>query len=419
MTRPGLRIRVAAAVAITCFAVVAALALTLYSAFEDLETAMVNQIVNEEMDLLMRDHRERPSAVREPGPNLQYHVAQTMEDRQRLPEMLRTLSPGSHEVGQGDQEKHIAVRDVDGIRYIVSYDAGPHESREQQFKRLTLFALATVMVIAAGLGYWISGLITGQITSLAGRVAGLDPGVRRAPLVQPGQDAEVSALANALDQYEARIRDLIVREQEFTGNASHELRTPLTAIRTSCELLEAEPGISDRARVRIAGIAAAAARMTSQIETLLFLARSQSTGLQEDVAIAECVDDAVQPLLPEIERKDLAFENAVPAGASIHLNRQALDLVLSNLLRNAVSYTERGHVRVSLDGPCLAVADTGAGIAPEQLQQVFGRFQRGDSRSEGFGLGLAIVKRVCDHYGWQVNVESGAGRGSVFRVRLS
>ena len=419
MKTPGLRIRVAAAVAITCFAVVAALALTLYTASEDLEETLVDQIVSEEMDFLIRHHFERPSIGREAGPNLQYYVLRTAEERQSLPEKLRTLPPGSHEIGLGIEEQHVAVRDVDGVRFVVAYDAGPHEAREQQFKQLVLFALATVMVVAAGMGYWISGLITGQITDLAGRVAGLDPGIRRAPLVQPGQDAEVAALAGALDQYEARIRDLIAREQEFTGNASHELRTPLTAIRTSCELLEAESGISERSRARIAGIAAAAARMTNQIEMLLFLARSQSAGEQENVTIAECVNDAVQPLLANIARKGLAFENTVPAGASIRLSRQALDLVLSNLLRNAVQYTGRGHVRVSLDGACLVVADSGIGIAPEQLQHVFGRFQRGDSRSEGFGLGLAIVKRVCDHYGWHVDVESSPGRGSAFRVRLS
>lgn len=419
MNRSGLRVRVAAAVAITCFAVVAALALTLYTASEDLEETLVDQIVSEEMDFLVRHHFERPSIAREPGPNLQYYVLHTEEERQRLPEKLRSLPPGSHEIGQGSDEQHVSVRDIDGIRFIVAYDAGPHEVREQQFQRLVLFALATVMVVAAAMGYWIFGLITRQITDLASRVAGLDPGTAREPLTRPDQDAEVSALAGALDQYETRIRDLIAREQEFTGNASHELRTPLTAIRTSCELLEAEAGLSERARLRIAGISAAAARMTGQVEMLLFLARSQSTGIREDVAIAECVNDAVQPLLAEIGRKGFSFENRVAAGASLRLNRQALDIVLTNLLRNAVAYTEHGHVRVSLDGSRLSVTDSGIGIAPAQLSQVFGRFRRGDGRGEGFGLGLAIVKRICDHCNWRVEAESTPGRGSAFHVWLS
>jgi len=420
MKTPDLRVRVAAAVAITCIAVVTALALTLYTASEDLEETLVEQIVGEEMAYLVKHYFENPDiVVREPGPNLQYYVARNATELERVPESLRALPVGRHEVGTGVDEQHVAVRDAEGTRFIVAYDAGPHEVREQQFKRLLLFALATVTLVAAGLGYWIAGLITRQITDLSARVAILDPGAPRAPLAQEGQDAEVSALARAFDQYETRIRELLAREREFTGNASHELRTPLTAIRTSCELLETESGLPDKARARIAGIAAAAERMTGQIEMLLFLARSQASGTRETVAVAECVSNAIQPLLAEIAAKRLAFENAVPVQATLTLNRQALDIVLTNLLRNAVMYTERGHIRVSLAGGCLMVADSGIGIPATQLPHIFSRFHRGNARGEGFGIGLDIVKRICDQHGWQIEAESAPAQGTTFRLRLS
>lgn len=413
-----LRTRVAATVAITCIAVVAALAITLYSASEDLEEGLVNQIVSEEMDFLIQNHRDNPLIGRESGPNLQYYVARSPSDLEKIPEKLRKLPAGMHEIGDSTEEQHVAVRLIDGIRFIVVYDTGPHELREQQFRRLVLFALATIMVVAAGLGYWIAGFLTRQITDLAARVATLNPGMRRAPLAQEGQDAEVAALARAFDQHEIRIRELITREQEFTGNASHELRTPLTAIRTSCELLEAEQGLSDKTRARIAGIATAAKRMTGQIEMLLFLARSQAADTRETVAVAECVNDSVQPLLPEIAAKKLMFENIVPVHAVLTLNRQALDIVITNLLRNAVMYTEHGYIRVSLDENWLTVSDSGIGIQAGDLPHIFGRFRRGD-HGEGFGLGLAIVKRICDHHGWPINADSTPGLGSTFRVRLS
>jgi len=420
MKTPDLRVRVAAAVAITCIAVVTALALTLYTASEDLEESLVDQIVGEEMTYLVRHHLDNPHIlVREPGPNLQYYVVRNDADIARLPTSLRALPVGHHEIGTGIDEQHVAIREVNGTRFIVAYDAGPHELREQQFKRLLLFALATVTVIAAALGYWIAGLITRQITDLSARVATLDPGMRRAPLARQGQDAEVSALARAFDQYETRIRELIAREQEFTGNASHELRTPLTAIRTSCELLEAEPGLPDKVRARISGIATAAQRMTGQIETLLYLARAQAAGTKEAVPIAECVKDAVQPLLQEIAHKQITFASTIPGDAILLVNRQALDIVIANLLRNAVMYTERGHIRVSLDGDWLTVADTGIGIPADQLPHIFGRFQRGGDQGEGFGLGLAIVKRICDHHGWRIEAQSIPSQGSTFRLKLS
>lgn len=415
-----LRVRVAAAVAITCIAVVTALALTLYTASEDLEETLVDQIVSEEMVYLVRHHLENPHIiVREPGPNLQYYVVRNDADLVRVPESLRGLPVGQHEIGVGIDEQHVAVREVGGTRFIVAYDAGPHEIREQQFKRLLLFALATVMVISAALGYWIAGLITRQITDLSARVAVLGPGAPRAPLAEPGQDPEVAALAGAFDQYQARIRALIEREQEFTGNASHELRTPLTAIRTSCELLEAETGLPDKTRARIAAISAAAERMTEQIEMLLFLARAQAIGEREPVALADCVNAAIEPLRAELARKGLRFENSIDPAAAATVNRHALHLVLANLLRNAVQYTAAGSIRIDWQAPTLTVADTGPGVAEAQRGRLFDRHFRGTSGSDGFGLGLAIVKRACDHCGWTIAVTTPADGGTAFALTFS
>ncbi len=411
--------RVAAAVAITCIAVVAALALTLYTASEDLEETLVDQIVKEEMDFLVRHHGEHPEIAREPGPNLQYYVIRTPEDMQRVPLAFRHLGVGIHEVGQGIDEQHVSIRDAGGTRFIVAYDAGPHEMREQQFRRLVLFALVTVMIVAAALGYWIAGLITRQITDLATGVAMLDPGAPRAPLMQAGQDPEVAALARALDNYQTRIRELLEREQEFTGNASHELRTPLTAIRTSCELLENEPGLPDRARSRIAAIAAAAARMTEQIEVLLFLARAEAIDAQQTVALAESVDAAIEPWRAELARKGLYFENNVAPDAKLTLNRQALHLVLGNLLRNAVRYTGQGGIRIHWQAPTLTIADTGPGVPSEQRALLFDRHYRGTADTNGSGLGLAIVKRACDQCHWRIEVTAPAGGGTAFLLTFA
>lgn len=416
----SLRVRVAAAVTITCIGIMIALGLTLHTASEELEHALVSQIVSEEMVFLVRHHLDNPNvAVQTPGSNLQYFVVHNSKDLARVPSSLRNLPIGQHEVIMGTEELHVAIREVDGTRFIVTYDAGPHEIREDRFRKLLYFALAAVTLISATLGYWIAGLITRQISDLSSRVAVLDPGAPRAPLREPGQSPEVATLAGAFDQYQARIRSLIEREQEFTGNASHELRTPLTAIRTSCELLEMESGLSEKARARVESISSAARRMTGQLEMLLFLARAQTLGTQEPVAIAECVNDAVQPLLADIQAKSIEFRNNIPPDVNFTLNRQALDIVITNLLRNAAIYTEDGHITVGMENKSLIVSDTGIGITPDRLPHIFGRFQRGGTHGDGFGLGLAIVQRVCDQHGWIIEVDSAPGRGSAFRLTLS
>jgi signal transduction histidine kinase len=412
----SLRLRIAVAFAITCIAVVTALGITLYTASEELEEALVEQIVSEEVDYLIQRHRADPAYRPVAGSSLEYYIVRAPDELAQLPEPLRTLPPGNHEVGRGSDERHVAVREAGGARFIVVYDIGPHELREQQFERLLLLAFATLVVAAFAIGYWLAGVLTRQLTDLAGRVARLAPDAARDTLARPDQDEEVAALARALDDYRHRSEQALRREQEFTANASHELRTPLTGIKTSCELLAAEPALSSKGRDRVAAIARASDHMAAQIHLLLYLARAQASTQSETVALRECVQDAAEPFREAIARKRLEFRVDVAPDAVLDLDRQALHLVLTNLIRNAVQNTERGFVQVSYTPRRLTVADSGSGIAPERLQHVFERFYRGASGSEGLGLGLAIVKRICDQARWNVEVESTVATGTSFSI---
>ena len=416
MDRPGLRFRIAAAFAIVCISVVAALGLTLYNASEDLEAGLVEQLTSDELAFLIERHRAGRTETPAHGPHLQYYIAEGSAGRAALPPAMAGLGPGHHEISWGVEERHVAVQDIGDTRYAVAYDPGPHEVRESQFRHLLLFALATVVVIAVALGYWLAGLLTRQLSDLAQRVSGLGPGNIHEPLARPGQDREVAAVAAALDGYQARMLEMIKREQEFTANASHELRTPLTAIGTSCELLASEPGLSDKGRQRVAYIGAAATRMAEQILALLLLARDQTPSSCEAVDLAECAAAAGEPSRAEIARKGIAFDIAIPPGTVLELNRQAVHLVLANLIGNAVQHTERGSVRLSYEGRRLTVVDTGAGIAPEHLPHVFERHYQGAARPEGFGLGLAIVKRICDQFHWAIDIASTPESGSRFSI---
>jgi signal transduction histidine kinase len=413
-----LRLRIAVALAAICIAVVGALGFTLYTASEELEDELVKQLVDEELHTFIERTRTVSGYVAPSGANFEFYVAADPEDLSKLPPLLRGLGPGYHEVGQDADERHVSVRDVQGTRYMAAYDAGPHELREVRFRQLLYMALGTIALLALPLGYWLAGVLTRQLTDLAERVATLHPEARNPRLRRPDQDREVSALAHALDDYQARIIEMIQREQEFTANASHELRTPLTTIRTSCELMLAEASLPDKARGRLEQIDAAARQMTDRIEVLLLLARRFEQAELEAVPLRGCVEDAARPYLDEIAHKGLAFEVAIPQSERVHVDRKALQVVLANLIKNAVRYTDRGYVRVSYDAQRVIVSDSGAGIAPEHQPQLFDRYFRADHRPEGLGLGLAIVRRICEHFGWRIEVKSAPGTGSIFSVQL-
>ena len=416
--RLGLRLRIALTVALLCLLVVGALGVTLYTASENLEDALMQQLVHGEMDYLVERHRQDPGFVPQPAANFQSYIVRGPKDRERLPAHLRELGVGYHEAFVGEEEFEVLVREANGVRYYVAYEVGPYEQREQALKTLVWISVLAAALASLALGYWLSGVLVSQVTGLARQVGNLAAGQPGGALVRPDQDPEVALLARAFDDYQARIQQMIRREQEFTANASHELRTPLTAIKTSCELLLADPALGEKSRARVLQVNEAAERMAEQIQALLFLARGQALGEVEPVVLADCVAEAAEPYRAEIARKGLAFEVAVASDAVLDLNYQALRFVLTNLIRNAVNYTDRGFVRVGYASKRLTVADSGRGISPEYLPRIFERFFRNEYAASGMGLGLSIVKGVCDHYGWSIKVESAPAMGSTFCVTL-
>ena len=404
--------------ALACLLVVGALGFTLYTASEDMEDSLVEQLVFEEMDYLVRRHQNDPAFQPRQGSSIQSYIIRDASAHGQVPEHLLGLTQGQHDFFVNRKEYHALVREMGGTRYIVAYEVGLHEQREQDFRFFVLLSVLTAALVSLLLGYWLSGILVSQVTELARTVSDLRPGGPKGSLVRADQDAEVALLARAFDDYQARIEHMIRREQEFTANASHELRTPLTAIKTSCELLLAETLLGEKSRARVEWINAAAGRMAEQVQALLFLARGEALGSIEPVALADCLAEALEPYRGEIAHKGLVLELDVPGEAVLALNYQALRIVLSNLIRNAVHYTERGFIRIRYAAKRLSVADSGRGINPEHLPHVLERFFRAEDAVNGMGLGLSIVKRICDHCGWEISVESVPMKGSVFSIQF-
>src|SRR5262249_45931432 len=148
--------------------------------------------------------------------------------------------------------------------------------------------------------------------------------------------------------------------------------------------------------------------------------------------LAEGTPAPVQPLAPQ-NGPDFSVEAGAEAPGDLLTDRQRLRQVLGNLLANAVKFTEHGHVllRVARSGRrtpdggemlAFSVADTGIGIAPENLITIFGAFQQGDGtlsrRYGGTGLGLSIAREVGALLGGEITAESELGRGSTFPLYL-
>lgn len=413
----SLRYRVAVALATFCIFIVGTLCIILYFASDNIEEAHIEQVIKMEMDHLVHSYSKHSDFNSQIGSHLKSYVIRNMEEELRLPAYLRGLNPDYHRIYYGTEDFHVLVRSIDEVKFVVAYRITLHKQRLRELRLLIVLSWIVVVAIAFVVGYLLARILVKQVTDLAERVNLLAPGdIQVGLLTQSDMDEEVAQLARALDDYQNRIKRMLQREQEFTANISHELRTPITTILTSCELLVAAPDLPVRSRHRIKMIEAAATRMGEQLQALLFLAREQALGVIETVAVAECVYDAADPLMAEIFRKKLIFEVLIAPDVVLIVNRQALHTALMNLIRNAVQYTQHGYIRVEFNHQRLSISDSGIGIEPAYLPLLYERFFRGSTQGEGLGIGLAIVKRICNHYGWLIEVDSTPGQGTTFHI---
>jgi two-component system, OmpR family, sensor kinase len=294
---------------------------------------------------------------------------------------------------------------------------------------LIVFLVAVVAVVAASLALSSSAIRPiGELTEAIGEI-GSDQLDRR--LGWSNRTDEVGRLAATFDAMLARLEEAFARERQFISDASHELKTPLTVINANAQMLERwgnrDPEVRADSLHAIIEESAALARM---VNGMLTLAKAESgEGIQrEPVVVADVLGEAVRSAMPRAGEKSLRLTlgGELEPGPLVLGNHNLLRQLFTNLIENAIKFTERGEVEVrvrSADGQAVVeVADTGVGIEEESLARVFDRFYRTDkSRSravEGTGLGLAIVRSIARVHDGTVEATRRAGGGTVFRVTL-
>jgi two-component system sensor histidine kinase SenX3 len=241
-----------------------------------------------------------------------------------------------------------------------------------------------------------------------------------------GPEGAATAVAVVDDITERRRLEAV--RTDFVANISHELKTPVGAIGLLAETLQAEddPQVVERLALRIQN---EALRVGRTIEDLLDLSRIElgETAVPEPVSVGRIVDEAVARIRPAAEQAGITVTASVPDALVVAGDRRQLTSALSNLLDNAVKYSDAGG-SVEVDAVArdhevvLTVADHGIGIPSRDIERVFERFYRVDqARSRetgGTGLGLAIVRHVVANHHGSVEVDSRLGEGSTFTLVL-
>jgi signal transduction histidine kinase/CheY-like chemotaxis protein len=235
----------------------------------------------------------------------------------------------------------------------------------------------------------------------------------------------------------ARANEDLVRltklKSDFLARMSHELRTPLNSIIGFSDLMLAEGcgPLNDEQRDALERVKRNGANLLQLINDILDISKIEADRLALKlgaVSLRVVVDNAIGTLMLRASDKKIALTAAVgPDLPMLYTDEVRLLQILNNLLSNAVKFTERGGVTLTAgaaadDRVVISVQDTGIGMSPEDLPQLFTEFYQADSshtrRYEGTGLGLAITKRLTEALGGSVSVQSEVGIGSTFTLTL-
>ena len=222
-------------------------------------------------------------------------------------------------------------------------------------------------------------------------------------------------------------------KSEFLSGMSHELRSPLNAILGFAQLMESgtpEPTPSQKASIdQILGAGWYLLELINEVLDLTLIESGQLSLSHEPVSVSEVLDDCQALMMPLALKKDVSLHFAAPQGTCfVSADRTRLKQVMINLLSNAIKYNRHGgSVTVS---SCvrpsgrirLSVQDTGEGLSPDKVAQLFQPFNRLGKESsgvEGTGIGLVVSKRLVEQMGGEIGVISSEGAGSVFWVELA
>ncbi|HWQ88182.1 hybrid sensor histidine kinase/response regulator [Brevundimonas sp.] len=241
-------------------------------------------------------------------------------------------------------------------------------------------------------------------------------------------EARLRARTVAAQEARRKAEDAAAARSRFLAMMSHEMRTPLNGVAGFADVLASRPGLDATALRQARQIRESSDGLLMLVEDILDFARGDDAVSPETLDLAAVAREAIAPSRAAADARGLSLtiDDRLPENARFICDRRALRQALHPMVANAVKFTERGEVVVRLDrsqdGVCIRVSDTGSGIEPALLPELFEAFAQGDAsigrRHCGAGLGLALAARHVRRLNGSIDVDSRLGEGSTFILHL-
>lgn len=321
--------------------------------------------------------------------------------------------------------------DDNNTRYYVSIGRSLdiNERTLREFNRDYFTLLPGLILAGILLGWFVAGRALSPVNQLARTAESISGSNLSLRIPRRGSGDELDHLIQTFNTMVERLEHSFRMTRQFSTDVSHELRTPLTAIRGQLEVALFTADTKEQYRDAIVNALEDVERLSQTIRAMLLLSQAESGQLmlqRSTLDLGPLAEDFVDQFQIPAEEARLELTCAVSGPCLIDGDRIQIERMISNLLSNAVKYTPAGgKVRVSVSGHVdrvvLEIADTGVGIAPDHLPNIFDRFYRvpGSSREKhGLGLGLSFVAWIVKIHGGTIEVDSKLGQGTRFVITL-
>lgn len=298
--------------------------------------------------------------------------------------------------------------------------------------RYTLFLLFPVILLVL---FFISSFLAGRsiipvvsITETANRITKKNLNER---IELPPNEDELHDLSSSINALLGRLESALEREKQFTSDASHELRTPLSILRGTLEVLIRKERTREEYEEKISYSLSEIDRMANIIDQLLELARfdvNPGLNAQSTTSLSAIIHQIIVQRSAMILDKNITIQSNVEAfGQSILVNSFHANLILNNVIGNAIKYSNKGGtIEITLqdegENVLCSIKDFGIGIKPEDLNQLFTPFFRSDALNhteiKGVGLGLSIARKAAIAINAELEIVSELHKGTEIRVNF-
>lgn len=340
------------------------------------------------------------------------------DERQNLPipPQFLALPAGMHdEIRVGDREFAILIEDGPEGRRILALEITDLENRELMIAFAIVASTVLLIIILALFSLYSIDRLLRPLTRMADKISSLSPGGEGRKIPIGDKDAyETYIIADAINRFTDRIQEHAERERNFINTASHELRTPIAALSGVTEVVLEHPDTTSAIKPHLLRSRRIISQMEDLVVILLALARAPDklANNTENIDIRTEIPAIVADHEYLCRGKDLLLtveiESPIPVVAPLNIIRVAI----GNLVRNAIENCDRGVIRIYSEHPgTITIDDPGYGMSPVEISRIYTQMAKSGQYMSG-GIGIDLIIRICTHFGWKLNFESVAGKGT-------